>query len=90
LQKIDTTEDKILIQHDKTKKQILNVLSTKKEHISVSEISKKTGIERRTLHHHINMLENRRLIKTVIVKKAKYALITDYGRKLVVTARAKR
>ncbi len=55
MQKIDTTEDKILIQHDEVKKQILESLYTEKEHIPISEISKKTGIERRKLFHHVNV-----------------------------------
>ena len=83
MQKIDTTEDKILIQHDKIKKQILEALYSEKEHIPISEISKRTGIERSKLFHHVNMLEDRKLIKTVIVKTARYALITDYGGKLL-------
>ena len=90
MQKIDTTEDNILIQHDKIKKQILEALYSEKEHIPISKISKKTGIERSKLFYHVNMLEDRKLLKTVIVKKAKYALMTDYGRKLITKGRAKK
>ncbi len=89
MQKIDISEDKILIQHDEVKKQILESLYTEKEHIPISKISKGTGIERSRLFHHVNMLEDRKLIKTVIVKTARYALITDYGRKLIMQTRAK-
>ena len=89
MQKIDTTEDRILIRDDEIKRKVLEALYPEKEHIPISEISRKTGIERRKLFYHVNVLEGRRLLKTVIVKNTKYALITDYGKKLIFKARSK-
>jgi DNA-binding MarR family transcriptional regulator len=90
MQKVDTTEDKIIIQHDEIKRKVLEALSTEKEHVSVSDISKKTGIARSKLFYHLNMLEGRKLVKTVMAKNAKYAIITDYGKSLITKSRAKR
>ena len=84
MQKIDTTQDKILLQHDPTKKKIMECLAKQKEHIPISVLSKKTGIQRERMYHHINMLEDRKMLKSVIVKKARYVVVTDYGKKLAM------
>jgi len=90
-----TSEDELpdeikVLTNDESKMEILNYLDYAKKEKTITEISKKTGLDRGIAYYHLKRLEKGNLIKFIkpaTERRKLYVSITNLGKSLVKYAK---